>query len=105
MNNNFTLQQKSRTCNLDSDLIPRQNKLNLMADFLRLKYENPKLKQSEKAKQLCHSTSTLQRYSNDINVLSPHRDRSDNTDKHQKRLQILFLTTIHITILTSKHLK
>ena len=28
-------------------LIPRQNKLSLTADFMRIKYENPKLKQSE----------------------------------------------------------
>ena len=32
-----------------------------MADFMRMKYENPKLKQSEIANQLGYSTSTLQR--------------------------------------------
>ena len=31
MNNNFSLQQISGTSNLDSKLIPRQYKLNLMA--------------------------------------------------------------------------
>ena len=44
MNNNFTSQQISRTSNLESNSISRQYKLNLMADFMRLNYENPKLK-------------------------------------------------------------
>ena len=42
-----------------------------MADFMRLKYENPKLKQSEIANQLNLTSSTIQRYRNDINMLSP----------------------------------
>ena len=44
-----------------------------MADFMRVKYENPKLKQSEIANQLGLSSSTLQRYRNDIDMLSPYR--------------------------------
>ena len=48
MNNSFSLQQISRTGNLDSNLISRPYKLNLMADFMRVKYENPKMKQSDK---------------------------------------------------------
>ena len=61
MNNTFFLQQIQKTSNLDANLISRQNKPNLMAEFIRMKYEDPKLKQSQKAKQLGHSTSTLQR--------------------------------------------
>ena len=38
LTNNFTLQQTSRTRNLDSNLLSRQYKLNLMADFMRLEY-------------------------------------------------------------------
>ena len=72
MNKSFSLQQISRTGNLDSNLISRQYKLNLMADFMRVKYENPKMKQSEIANQLSYSTSTLRRYRNDINMLSPY---------------------------------
>ena len=71
MNNTFSLQQISRTGNLYSNLISLQYKLNLMANFLRMKYKNPKLKQSEIAKQLSYSSSTLQRYKNDIDMLSP----------------------------------
>ena len=44
-----------------------------MADFLRMKYENPRMKQSEIANQLSFSTSTLKRYRNDRNILSPDR--------------------------------
>ena len=40
-----------------------------MADFMQMKYENPKLIQSEKTNQLGYSSSTLQRYRNDINML------------------------------------
>ena len=52
MNNSFPLQQISKTGNLESNLMSRQYKLNLMADFMRIKYENPKLKQSKIANRL-----------------------------------------------------
>ena len=81
MNNTFSLQQISRSSNLDANIISRQYKLNLMLDLMRLKYENPKLKQSEKAKELKISTSTIQRYRNDINMLSPYRIQPKNTNK------------------------
>ena len=60
MNYSFFLQQTQKTSNLDANLKSRQYKLNLMADFKRVKYENPKLKQSEIANQLGLSSSTLQ---------------------------------------------
>ena len=105
MNNNFSLQQIQKTSNLDANLISRQYKLNLMADSLRLKYENPKMKQSEIANQIGLSTSTLQRYRNDINMLSPYRINQNNNHKRSKRLKILILTTIHSTKLMLKDLK
>ena len=80
MNDTFFLQQISRTGNLDSNLISRQYKRNLMADFIRVKYENPKLKQSQIANQLSYSTSLSQRYRNDINMLSPYRIQPNNTN-------------------------
>ena len=42
MNDNFSLQQIQKTRNLDANLISRQYELNLIADFMRVKYENPK---------------------------------------------------------------
>ena len=85
MNNTFSLQQFSRTSNPDGNLISRQYKLNLMADFMRAKYENPKLKQSEIANQLGYSSSTLQRYRNYINMLSPYSIQPNTTSKRTKK--------------------
>ena len=58
-----------------------------MADFLRVKYENPKMKQSEIANQLGMSSSTLQRYRNDINMLSTYRIYPNNTNKRSKMVK------------------
>ena len=98
MNNSFSLQQIQKTSNLYANLISRQYKLNLMADFMRVKYENPRMKQTEIANQLGMSSSTVKRFRNDINVLSPYRISPNNTKNVQKRLK----STI---ILTSKDLK
>ena len=87
MNNTFSLQEIQKTSNLDAKLISRQYKLNLMADFMKLKYENPKLKQSEIANQLGISSSTLQRYQSDINMLSPYRFGPNNTKKRSKKVK------------------
>ena len=57
-----------------------------MADFRRIKYENPKVKQFEIANQLGYSSSTSQRYRNDINMLSSYRIQSNNTNKRTKRV-------------------
>ena len=40
-----------------------------MADFKRIKHENPKLKQFEIANRLGYYSSSLQRYRNDINMV------------------------------------
>ena len=45
MNNTFPLQQISQTGKLDSILISRQYKLNLMGQFMDYKSNNPTLKQ------------------------------------------------------------
>ena len=87
MNNSFSLQQIQKTSNLDANLISRQYKLNLMADFMRVKYENPKMKQSKIANQLGLSSSTVQRYRNDINMLSPYRIQPNNTNKRTKKVK------------------
>ena len=85
MKNSFALQQISRKGILDSNLKSRHYKLNLMADFMRLKNEIPKMRQSEKANQLGNSTSTLQRYTNDVKMLSPYRIQPNNTKETNKK--------------------
>ena len=59
-----------------------------MADFMRVKYENPRMKQSEIANQLSMSSSTVQRYRNDINMLSPSGITPNNTRKRSKKAKI-----------------
>ena len=85
MNNSFSLQQKHETSNLDANLISRQYKLNLMADFMRLKNESPRMKQSQIANQRGLSTSALQRYRNKINRISPYRNNPNKTNKQTKK--------------------
>ena len=100
----MTLQQIQKRSNLDANLISRQYKLNLMADFMRLKYENPRKKQSEIANQLGKSASTLQRYRNEISF--HHTEFNQITRINElKRLKILIFITFHFTNLTLKDLK
>ena len=52
---------------------------------MRMKHENPQLRQTQRASQLGYSTSTLQRYRNDVNMLSPYRIQPNNTKKRTKK--------------------
>ena len=52
---------------------------------MRVTYENPKMKHSERTNQLGYSTSTLQRYRNDMNMLSPYIIHQNNTNKLRKK--------------------
>ena len=65
MNTTFCLEQISQTVNLDSNLLLRQYKLDLMAMFMEIKAIYPKMEQDQTAKELECSNSTLQRYRND----------------------------------------
>ena len=85
MNNSFSLQQIQKTSNPDAYLISRQHKLNLMADFMRIKNESQKLKQSEIASLSGYSSSTLERYKEDVNMVSPYRIQPNNTNKRTKK--------------------
>ena len=80
MNNSFSLQKISKAGIFDSNLISHQHELNLMAKFMQIKFENSKLKQSEIAEQLGYTSSTLQRYGNDINTLSHYRIQPNITN-------------------------
>ena len=51
MNNTFSLQQISQTGILDSNLIMRQYKLDMMARFMEMQAINPTLRQPEIAKK------------------------------------------------------
>ena len=73
---------------MDPNLITKHYKLNFMNDFMNIKYNNPKLKQSEIAFQLNMSPSTKQRHRNDINMLSPYRINPNNVKKRPKKAKI-----------------
>ena len=84
MNNTPSLGEINKTANMNPNLLARHYKLKLMKDFLNIKYQNPKMKQSEIANQLDIS-STLKRYRNDINMLPPYRINQNNGKKRTKK--------------------
>ena len=53
---------------------------------MQIKFETPKMKQFEIADILGNSSSTLQRYKNDTNMLSPYRIQPNNTKKRSKKV-------------------
>ena len=52
MTDTFSLDEKQKTGELNADLIVRQYKFDKMAQFMEIKSNNPRLKQSEIAKLL-----------------------------------------------------
>ena len=88
MNNTPSLNEIKKTANMDPNLLTRHYKLKLLNDFMHIKYQNPKMKQSEIANNLNMSSSTLQRYRNDINMLSPYRINPNNIKKRPKKAKI-----------------
>ena len=113
MNNSFSLEQIVKTCDLNADLIMRHCELDKMAKSIEIKSINPELKQSELAKKLAISTSTLQRYRRVINMHSPYGIlQSSNTHtKKQKASNHTELTSNDLKMssndlkVTSKDLK
>ena len=96
MNNTPSLSEINKTANMNPNLLTRHCKLKLMNDFMYIKYQNPKMKQPEIANQLNLSSSTLQRYRNDINMLSPNRIQPNNTNKRiKKTLNTIFDNNSH----------
>ena len=83
-----SLSEINKTCNMDPNLITRYYKLKLMNDFMNIKYQNPKMKQSEIANQLGMSTSTKQRQRNDVNMFSPYRINPNIVKKRSKKAKI-----------------
>ena len=85
--NTPSLNEINKTSNMDPNLITRFYQLKLMNDFMNVKYQNPKLKQSEIASQIKVTTSSIQRQRNDINMNSPYRINQNNVKKRQKKFK------------------
>ena len=86
MKTTSSLQQKSQSGNSDSNLTTRQYELNLWAQFAEHKSINGTLKQSETAKLLGCSNSTLQRYKEGIKMFLPNKIRSYSNKRKQNTL-------------------
>ena len=76
MNNTFSSQQISQTGNLDANLLLRQHKLNLMARFMQHKSVSPKEKQTEIARDIGYSSSTLQRFRQGLKIQNPYKSNN-----------------------------
>ena len=103
--NTPSLSEKNKTSNMNPNLITKHYKLKLMNDFMNIKYQNPRLRQSEIASQLDMSASTIQRYRNDINMLSPYRINSNNVKKQPKKAKIDDNGDLKRPQMTSNYLK
>ena len=73
---------------MDPNMLTKYYKLKLINDFMNIKYQNPKMTQSEISSQLNMSSSTIKRYRNDINMLSPYRISPNNVKKRSKKAKI-----------------
>ena len=69
----YSLSQISRTANMDSNLITRQNKLHQMCKFMEIKSNNPKMTQKEISTEIGLSDHTVSRMRKDINMTSPYK--------------------------------
>ena len=93
MNNTPSLNEINKNSTMDPNMLTKYYKLKVMNDFMNIKYQNPKMTQSEISSQLNMSPSTIQRYRNDINTLSPYRINPNNVKKQPKKLKSTILVT------------
>ena len=105
MNNTPLLNEINKNSTMDPNMLTNYYKLKLMNDFMNIKYQNPKLTQSEISSQLNMSSSTIQRYRNDINMISPYRISPNNVKKQQKKAKINNNDDLKRPQLTSNDLK
>ena len=87
MNNTPSLSEINKIANMNPNLITKYYNIKIMNDFMNVKYQNPRLKQSEIASQLNMSTFSIQRQRNDINKNSPYRINPNNVKKTTKKGQ------------------
>ena len=105
MNNTPSLNEINKNSTMDPNMLTKYYKLKLMKDFMNIKYQNPKMSQSEISSKLKISPSTIQRYRNDINMLSPYRINLKNVKKQRKKTKIDNNDDLKRPYLTSNDLK
>ena len=85
MNNISSLDQRQKTGDLNADLIMRQYKLDKITKFMEIKSNNSKIEQSEFAKLLELSSSTIQRYRRETKMLSLYRITLSSETNHTRK--------------------
>ena len=105
MVNTPSLNEINKNSTMDPNMLTKYYKLKLMNDFMNIKYNNPKMTQSEISSQLNMSSSSIQRYRNDINMLSPYRINPNNVKKRPKKAKINDIDDLKRLQLTSNDLK
>ena len=88
MNNTPSLNEINKISTMNPNMLSIYYKLKLMNDFMNIKYQNPKMTQSEISSQLNMSPSTIQRYRKDIKMFSPYRINPNNVKKRSKKAKI-----------------
>ena len=105
MNHTPSLNEINKNSTMDPNMLTKYYKLKLMNDFMNIKYQNPKMTQSEISSQLNMSSSTIKRYRNDINMLSPYRISPNNVKKRTKKAKIDDIGDLKRPQLTSNDVK
>ena len=105
MNNTPSLNEINKNSTMIPNMFTKYYKLKIMNDFMYIKYQNPKMTQSKTSSQLNMSPSTIQRYRNDKNMLSPYRIKPNNIKKQQKKTKIDNNDDLKRPQLTSNDLK
>ena len=88
MINTPSLSEINKNSAMDPNMLTKYYKLKLMNDFMNINYQNPKMTQSEISSQLNMSSSTIKRYRNDKNMISPYRINPNNVKKRSKKAKI-----------------
>ena len=103
--NTPSLSEINKNSSMDPNTLTKYYKLKLMNDFMNIKYQNPKMTQSEISSQLNMSSSTIKRYRNDINMISPYRISANNVKKRTKKAKINDIDDLKRPQMTSNDLK
>ena len=103
--NTPSLNEINKNSSMDPNTLTKYYKLKLMNDFMNIKYQNPKMTQSEISSQLNTSSSTIKRYRNDINMISPYRISANNVKKRTKKAKIDDIGDLKRPQMTSNDLK
>ena len=103
--NTPSLSEINKNSSMDPNTLTKYYKLKLMNDFMNIKYQNRKMTQSEISSQLNMSSSTIKRYRNDINMISPYRISANNVKKRTKKAKINDIDDLKRPQMTSNDLK